>query len=82
MLCNFSCFCCRLLPFWKFTFSKKYFRNTIKVSNGLDPDQDRWSQPQSDLIWVQTVAQVISRQQYSPLARIPFMLNSVLIMLG
>ena len=27
--------------FQKLTFSKKSFRNTIKVSNSLDPDQDR-----------------------------------------
>ena len=25
----------------KLTFSKNSFRNTIKVSNGLDPDEDR-----------------------------------------
>ena len=25
------------------TFSKRSFRNTIRVSNGLDPDQDRCS---------------------------------------
>ena len=27
--------------FSKLTFSNIYFRNTIKVSNGSDPDQDR-----------------------------------------
>ena len=27
--------------FSKSTFSKYYFRSTIRVSNGLDPDQDR-----------------------------------------
>ena len=44
MLGNFSCFCCRLLTFFsKLTFSKNFFRNTIRVSNGLDPDQDRHS---------------------------------------
>ena len=36
MLGNFSCFCCRLPIF----FSKNSFRNTIRVSNSLDPDQD------------------------------------------
>ena len=36
--------------FFKLTFSKKSFRNTIRVSNSLDPDQ-AWS----GLIWVQTV---------------------------
>ena len=39
MLGNFSCFCYRLL-FSKLTFSKNYFRNTIRVSNSLDLDQD------------------------------------------
>ena len=29
--------------FLKLTFSKHSFRNTIRVSNGLDPDQDRHS---------------------------------------
>ena len=29
--------------FSKFTFSKNSFKNTIKVSNDLDPDQDRHS---------------------------------------
>ena len=27
----------------KLIFSKKYFRNTIRVSNGLDPDQNQQS---------------------------------------
>ena len=40
---NFSCLCCRLLTFFKINFSKKKFRNIIRVSNGLDPDQDRHS---------------------------------------
>ena len=41
MLGNFSCFCCRLLTFFRnFTFSMNSFRNTISVSNGLDPHQD------------------------------------------
>ena len=43
MLGNFSFFCCRLLTFYKLTFSKNSFRNTIRVSNRLDPDQDRHS---------------------------------------
>ena len=29
--------------FSKLTFSKKYFMNTIRVTNGLDTDQDRHS---------------------------------------
>ena len=42
MLGNFSCFCCRLLTFFKNgLFSKNSFKNTIRVSNCLDPDQDR-----------------------------------------
>ena len=40
MLGNFSCFCCRLQTFFKINFFKKSFRNTIRLSNGLDPDQD------------------------------------------
>ena len=40
MLGNFSRFCCRLLIFSKLTFAKKKsFRNTIRVSINLDPDQ-------------------------------------------
>ena len=31
-------FCC-LLIFFKINFKKKYFSNTIRVSNSLDPDQ-------------------------------------------
>ena len=29
--------------FSKFTFSKEYFMNTSRVSNGLDPDHDQHS---------------------------------------
>ena len=43
MLGNFSCFCCRRLIFFKLTFSKKYFKNTIRVLNDLNPDQDQRS---------------------------------------
>ena len=32
---------CRLLTVFKINFKKKAFRNTIRVSNGLYPDQDR-----------------------------------------
>ena len=32
---------CRLLIFFKITYLKKIFMNTIKVSNSLDPDQAR-----------------------------------------
>ena len=39
MLSTFSCFCCRLLTF----FLNYYFIDTIRVSNGLEPDQDRQS---------------------------------------
>ena len=46
---NFACWVnfhpfdviCRFLK--KITFSKNSFKNTIRVSNGLDPDQDRHS---------------------------------------
>ena len=40
MLGNFSCWCCRLLTFFK---TEKKFMNTIRVPNGLDSDQDRSS---------------------------------------
>ena len=38
--------------FSKLTFKKNHFRNTIRVSNCLDPDQDRILLV---LIWVQTI---------------------------
>ena len=41
MLGNFLCSFCHMLIFSKLTFSKNYFRNTIRVSNNMDPDQDR-----------------------------------------
>ena len=55
---------CRLF-FSKLTFTKNTLRNTIRVSNGLNPTL-------SVLIWVQTVFKgykCISRLQKSPLAR-------------
>ena len=57
MLGNFSCFCCHQLTFLKTNFfPKNYLRNTISVSNSLDPDQDQHSK---------LFAKVISRQQKS-----------------
>ena len=41
MLGNFACFCYRLLTCSKLTFKK--IRNTFRVLNGLDPDQERHS---------------------------------------
>ena len=50
---NFSLFFLLFADFFsKSNFSKNSSRNIIKVSNSLDPDQDRWN---FDLIWVQTV---------------------------
>ena len=43
MLGNVSRFYVVCRFFSKSTFSKNSFRNTIRVSNGLDPDQDRRS---------------------------------------
>ena len=43
MLGNFSYFCYHLLTFFHFFFQKNSFRNTIRVSNNLDLDQDRYS---------------------------------------
>ena len=50
MLGNFSCFCCHLLRLLsKLTFLKKSsFRNTIRVTNSLDQDQD-WRSVDPDL---------------------------------
>ena len=39
MLGNFSYLSCRLLIFFKINFLINYFRNTIRVSKRLDPDQ-------------------------------------------
>ena len=41
MLGNFPFFCYCLLTFSKLSFSNNFFRNTIRASNDLDPDQDR-----------------------------------------
>ena len=38
-----SCFCSELLIFFKINFFQKKIRNTIRVSNGLGPDQDQRS---------------------------------------
>ena len=40
ILGNFSCFCCRLLTFFKINFFKRFFQEQHRRSNGLDPDQD------------------------------------------
>ena len=40
LLGNFACLFCRLLIFFKIILKKK-IRNTIRVSNSLDPDQAR-----------------------------------------
>ena len=51
MLGNFWCGCCQLIFFSKSTFWKNSFRNTIRVSNSLGPDQDLQ-------IWTQAVFKV------------------------
>ena len=43
MLGNLNAFNCRLLIFNFFKKKKYIFRNTIRVYNGLDPDQNRRS---------------------------------------
>ena len=48
MLDNISCFCCGEVTFFKLIFSKDSFRNIIRVSNGLDPDQN-WQSVGPDL---------------------------------
>ena len=40
---QFSMLCCPLLTFSKLTFSKNSFKNTIRVSNELDQNQDQHS---------------------------------------
>ena len=55
MLGNFSYFCSCLLTFFKIIFSKNSFRNTIRESSHLDPDQDLHFVGPNLLIWFQTV---------------------------
>ena len=43
MLGDFSCSCCRLLTFFKINFFKNPIKNTIRLSNSLDPDQGQHS---------------------------------------
>ena len=44
MMGNCSCFCCHLLTFFRIIFFQKILpKNTVRVSNSLDPDQDRRS---------------------------------------
>ena len=43
MLGNQIFFCLSSAVFFKIEVFKSSFRNTIRVSNGLDPDQDRHS---------------------------------------
>ena len=71
MLGNFSCFCCRLLTFLKFTFSKKirvsitvWRSKPLETLNGfLSGRTERWSWSNSKLF-----AKIISRWRKSPLA--------------
>ena len=58
-------FCC-LLIFSKSSFSKNSFRNTIKVYNGLDPNQARLF---VGLIWVQTVCKGYQQTGYARLSK-------------
>ena len=64
MLCNFSCFCCRLVTFFsKLTFSKNSFRNTIRVSNSLNL-RSGWMFCRSWSGWqTKLFAKVISRKK-------------------
>ena len=50
LLCNFE-YLFVICLFFKIIFLTSSFGNTIRVSNGLDPDQDRLT----GLIWAQTV---------------------------
>ena len=67
MLGKFSFFCCPLLTFYpELTFSKKSFRNIMRVSNGLNTDQNKPSV--SPDFGPKQFAKAISRWQKSPLA--------------
>ena len=66
MLGNFSYICCRLLTFFKVNFFAKKQQNTIRVSNDLDPDQDRHNVgPDLD----PNCLQMLSADQKSPRVR-------------
>ena len=54
--------------FSKLAFSKNSFSNAIRMSNSLDPDQDR----RRSLSGSKLFATVVSREQKSPLARKEF----------
>ena len=66
MLGNFSCFCCRLLTFFKINFFKKFFQKHISV---------KWLGYRTELNFCQSlsgsklIAKIISRRPKSPLAR-------------
>ena len=57
-------FCRLLIFFFKITVSNS-FRNTISVSNGLDPDQARIA---SGLILIQTVCKDYKHTKKAPMA--------------
>ena len=61
---------CRLLPFFssKLIFSKNSFRNTIKVSNIMDSNQERHFVSPDLGPWNKLFAKVISRRQKFQLA--------------
>ena len=58
MLGNFSCFCCRLLPFLKINFFKK----KKKRSGTLSECQTVWIQIRSDVlsVWIQIRTDILS----------------------
>ena len=59
MLGNFSCM--SSADFSKLTFSKNTFRNTTRVSNGFEPDQDqRYVGPDLDPNCLQRLSAVIA----------------------
>ena len=68
-----------LLPFVKINFSKNYFINTIRVSNGLDPDQERHSVG-PDL--GPNCLQRLSSKDKSPLSRKEFNITHVASLQG
>ena len=59
-----------LLIFFKSAFSKNYFRNTIRLSNSLDPNWARHlvGALSGSKLFAKVISRVTSRQSVSPLS--------------
>ena len=69
ILCSACWIICHALLLSTESFSKHSFRNTNRVSKGLDADQDRHS-VEPGYNGFKLFAKVISRRQKSPLAKV------------